>query len=95
MQHHFLTSVNSLSKFPYDLVYVDLSGPISPQLIGGALYTFALLDNCTRFGKIFFLKYKSDTVKCIKTFCQKYLTKVINILGYSIQMVEANLLIMR
>ena len=71
MKRHVPTSVNSLSKLPYDLVYADLSGPISPQSIGGALYTLALLDDCTRFGEIFFLKHKSDAVKCIKTFCEK------------------------
>ena len=30
-----------------------------------------LLDDCTCFGEIFFLKHKSDAVKCIKTFCKK------------------------
>src|SRR5258706_5335584 len=71
MKRHVPSSVNSLSKYPYDLVYADLSGPISPQSIGSALYTLALLDDCTRFGEIFFLKHKSDAIKCIKTFCEK------------------------
>src|SRR5258705_6190133 len=71
MKCHVPSSVNSLSKYPYDLVYADLSGPISPQSIGGALYTLALLDDCTHFGEIFFLKHKSDAIKYIKTFCKK------------------------
>ena len=71
MKCHVPTSVNPLSKFPYNFIYTDLFGPISPQSIGGALYTFALLDDCTRFGEIFFFKYKSDALKCIQTFCEK------------------------
>ena len=36
-------------------VFVDLSGPMAVQSIGGKRYTLIVRDDCTRFTRVFFI----------------------------------------
>ena len=48
-------------------VFVDLSGPTAVQSIGGNRYTLIVRDDCTRFIRVYFLRYKSDATNAFKS----------------------------
>ena len=56
---------------PFDLIHCDLAGPYPVQSLGGALYDLIIVDDCTRFPEIQFLKHKSDTMKHLIQFCER------------------------
>ena len=49
-------------------VFVDLSGPMAVQSIGGKRYTLILRDDCTRFTRLYFLRHKSDAASAFESF---------------------------
>ena len=48
--------------------FVDLSGPMAVQSIGGKRYTLIVRDDCTRFTRVYFLRQKSDAVSAFESF---------------------------
>ena len=49
-------------------VFVDLSGPIVVQSIGGKRYTLIMRDDCTRFTRVYFFRHKSDAANAFESF---------------------------
>ena len=49
-------------------VFVDLSGTMTVQSIGGKRYTLIVRDDCTRFTRVYFLRHKSDAVSAFESF---------------------------
>ena len=49
-------------------VFVDLSGPMSVQTIGGERYTLIVRDDYTRFIRVYFLRHKSDAASAFESF---------------------------
>ena len=49
-------------------VFVDLSGPMALQSIGGKRYTLIVRDDCTRFTRVYFLRHKSDATNAFESF---------------------------
>ena len=49
-------------------VFVDLSGPMAVQSIGGKRYTLIVRDDCTRFTRVYFLRHKSDAASAFESF---------------------------
>lgn len=56
------------SESPLDLVSVDLCGPISPESKAGNMYFMLLVDDCTRYMWVYFLKTKSQAIEVFKEF---------------------------
>ena len=49
-------------------VFVDLSGPMTVQSIGGKRYTLIVWDDYTQFTQVYFLRHKSDAVSAFESF---------------------------
>ena len=49
-------------------VFIDLSGKITIPSIGGKWYTLIVLDDCTRYTRVYFLIKKSDAASEFKSF---------------------------
>ena len=49
-------------------VFVNLSGPMTIQSIGGKRYTVIVRDDCTRFTRVYFLRHKSDAASAFESF---------------------------
>ena len=49
-------------------VFVDLSGLMAVQSIGGERYTLIVRDDCTRFTRVYFLRHKSDAASAFESF---------------------------
>ena len=49
-------------------VFVDLSGPMTVQSIGGKRYTLSVRDDCTRSTRVYFLRHKSDAASAFESF---------------------------
>nr|GEW65903.1 zinc finger, CCHC-type [Tanacetum cinerariifolium] len=50
------------------LVCGDLCGPISPETESGKKYMFSLIDDCTRYMWVYFLKSKDEALETFKEF---------------------------
>nr|GEZ65413.1 zinc finger, CCHC-type [Tanacetum cinerariifolium] len=59
------------SKNPLDLVYGDLSGPISPATHSRKKLIFLLVDDCTRFVWAYFLTSKDQALSTFNEFKQQ------------------------
>ena len=49
-------------------IFVDLSGPMAVQSIGGKRYTHIVRDDCTRFTRVYFLRHNSDAASAFESF---------------------------
>ena len=49
-------------------VFVDLSGPMAVQSIGGKRYTLIVRDDCTRFTRVYCFRHKSDAASAFESF---------------------------
>ena len=49
-------------------VFVDLSGPMAVQSIGGKQYTLIVRDDCTRFTRVNCFRHKSDAASAFESF---------------------------
>nr|GEZ27152.1 zinc finger, CCHC-type [Tanacetum cinerariifolium] len=64
----FPNQTNTKSLEPLNLVFRDLCGPISPKTESGKKYMFLLVDDCTRYTRVYFLKSKDEAFKTFKEF---------------------------
>ena len=53
---------------PYQLVHIDLVGPIKPIGFAEKCYFFTFTDNCTRMTDTYTGSKKSDWLKCLKNY---------------------------
>ena len=51
-----------------ELIQSDVCGPMSIQARGGYLYFVTLIDDYSRFGYVYLMKYKSETFEEFKEF---------------------------
>lgn len=63
----FPINENKPKSKPGEIIHGDLAGKMNPSL-GGSLYFLLLKDDATGFRTVYFLKEKSETIKCIKQF---------------------------
>nr|GEV11323.1 zinc finger, CCHC-type [Tanacetum cinerariifolium] len=64
----FPNQTNTKSSEPLNLVCGDLCGPISPETESGKKYMFLLIDECTRYMWVYFLKSKDEALETFKEF---------------------------
>nr|GEY67742.1 ribonuclease H-like domain, reverse transcriptase, RNA-dependent DNA polymerase [Tanacetum cinerariifolium] len=64
----FPNQINTKSLEPLNLVFGDLCGPISLETESGKKYMFLLVDDCTRYMWVYFLKSKDEAFKTFKEF---------------------------
>nr|GFB20759.1 zinc finger, CCHC-type [Tanacetum cinerariifolium] len=64
----FRNQTNTKSSEPLNLVCGDLCGPISPETESGKKYMFLLIDDCTRYMWVYFLKSKDEALETFKEF---------------------------
>nr|GEU86427.1 zinc finger, CCHC-type [Tanacetum cinerariifolium] len=64
----FPNQTNTKSSEPLNLVCGDLCGPISPETESGNKYMFLLIDDCTRYMWVYFLKSKDEALETFKEF---------------------------
>jgi transposase InsO family protein len=67
---HPKKSMMSTTK-AFELLHMDLFGPITYTSIGGNKYGFMIVDNFTRYTRVFFLVDKSDVFATFKTFIKR------------------------
>ena len=66
---------------PFQLVYTDLMGPISPAAMGGFKYVSKITDEFTKYKEIYLIQTKGEVVDTI----QLYVQSVVASLGFRIQ----------
>lgn len=71
---------------PFQLVYTDLMGPISPPAMGGFKYVSKITDEFTKYKEIYLIKTKGEAVDTI----QLYVQSVVAPLGFRIQGLRAD-----
>ena len=55
-------------KEPFEKVHADLVGPIEVSSYGGHRYALGLTDERTRYRRVYFMKEKSETLKCFEDY---------------------------
>lgn len=60
---------------PLQLIHSDLAGPIDPVSAGGSRYVLTLIDDYSRFTRVFLLQVKSDAAKRIQEYVREMETK--------------------
>jgi hypothetical protein len=55
----------------FELLHMDLFGPTTYTSIGGNKYGFVIVDNFTRYTRVFFLVDKSDVFATFKIFIKR------------------------
>jgi transposase InsO family protein len=58
-------------KLPFELLHMDLFGPINVQSIAGDWYCLVVTDEYSRYSWVFFLKEKSETFECVEVLVKK------------------------
>lgn len=56
------------SQHPYQFIYTDLVGPITPTGFSGERYFFTFTDDCTRHTETYTGTKKRDWLQCLKAF---------------------------
>ena len=59
---------NEISKFPFDLIHIDVWGPYSIVTHDGYRYFLTIVDDATRSTWVFLLKSKSDVIPILLSF---------------------------
>ena len=72
-QHSKATKVYNQSRqtrlgTPYQYIYTDLVGPITPTGFSGERYFFTFVDDCIRYTETYSGTKKSDWFNCLKAF---------------------------
>ena len=50
-----------------ELLHVDLCGPMKTESLGGSKYLLLLTDDCCQWSWVYFLKFKSDPLKLLRS----------------------------
>ncbi|KAD5961160.1 hypothetical protein E3N88_12633 [Mikania micrantha] len=53
---------------PLELIHADICGPITPSSMGGKRYFLLIVDDCTRYMWVYFLKTKDEACNTFKGF---------------------------
>ena len=53
---------------PLDLIHTDVCGPMSTHAKGGFIYFITFIDDFSRYGYLYLMKYKSETFEKFKEF---------------------------
>src|SRR3990170_8114237 len=64
---HKLKTQNSIAA-PFELLHMDLFGPVSVRSIGKMYYCLVVTDDFSRFSWVFFLKTKDETSQILMEF---------------------------
>jgi hypothetical protein len=56
---------------PLELLHMDLFGPVAYLSIGGSKYGLVIVDDFSRFTRLFFLQDKSETQGTLKCFLRR------------------------
>lgn len=64
----FPSGVSRRSNSCLQLVHMDLCGPMSEESLGGNMYFYFFVDDCTRWCWVFFVKNKSEAFGRFKSF---------------------------
>ena len=55
---------------PFQLIHMDLFGPIATSSLGGSKYTFVIVNDYSRYTWTYFLAHKSDCFRYFSKFCK-------------------------
>jgi hypothetical protein len=53
---------------PLHRVFTDLIGPIDPVAYDGSVYAIIFIDDATRYGRVYTLKQKSESIEGLKRY---------------------------
>ena len=67
-------AVNYKVNHSFQLVFVDLMGPITPEALGGYKYVSKISDEHTKWAEIYLLKSKGDALNLFQSFVQSVAT---------------------
>ena len=56
------------ASYPGRLVHCDIVGPFKPSAVGSYQYALVLVDDHSRYKFVYFLKRKSEALKCVRKF---------------------------
>lgn len=65
----------STTKSILDLIHTDLCGPVTPTSVGNNVYIMTLIDDFSRFTRIYLLQRKSEAAEKIKSFVAEMVTQ--------------------
>ena len=51
-----------------DLIHIDVCGPMSVHARGGFVYFITFIDDYSRYGYLYLMRYKSETFERFKEF---------------------------
>ena len=74
-----------MCKWPLDLIHTDVCGPMSTHTRGGFIYFITFIDDFSRYGYLYLMKYKSEAFEKFKKFkneVEKKLGKSIKLLRF-------------
>ena len=64
-----------------DVLYSDVCGPITPLSHGGSKYFVTFTDGASRYSWVYFLKARSDVLRCFKIVVEEIFTQT----GYRVK----------
>jgi hypothetical protein len=77
-KHLSFTISNKVSKFPFDLVHIDVWGPFSQQSISGSHYFLTIVDDFSRYTRVHVMAQKSQTRSLVQSFFKLVATQLIS-----------------
>ena len=60
--------LSSRATQPLEIIHSDITGPVTPKTLGGALYLLMFTDDFTRFKVGYLMKRKSEALRCFKDY---------------------------
>jgi transposase InsO family protein len=64
----FPSNHDKKKRYVLDIVHTDVCGPMQTRSLGGTFYFMLLIDDCTRYTWVYFLRRKSDVFEYFKEF---------------------------
>ena len=69
-----------------EIIYSDVCGPFNQMVTGGFYYVITFIDNLSRYGHLYLMKYKSESFEKFKEFK----VQVENQMGKSIKILRSD-----
>ena len=66
----FPKQTQHIAKVGFDLVHSDVCGPLQTESLGGSRYLLTLIDDYSRYTRVYFMRHKSEATEIIKNYMQ-------------------------
>jgi len=68
MHRHPFGASSSRAKQPFELIHTDLMGPVDTQSCFQSKYIMVIIDDCTRYAWVYFLRKKYHAAERLRDF---------------------------